>query len=200
MLHRSHCRPATLFPAVLSAALVGLAPAAGHAAANSRDLRGTPVPASACAERDRLNVPGEPFTLAGTYFVEKSKESPEAVILTLRCPLPVNNVDLSGTSNHNRLSKIRVYYLDNDGLGRGAEVVVRFQKTVITPSFFDVSTVCQWDSNVKGSGATGGTSATFACPHDLANNAFYWFEVVLGLTQTSPPGTNAAAFIGINFP
>ena len=88
-------------------AFAGLAPA--HA--NDRDLRATTVPAAGCIEVARSTY-NNPWT-SGDYFSVSSINQ----FLKLRCPLPLNQVDLSGTTNDNDISKIRVHYLDSMALG-----------------------------------------------------------------------------------
>jgi hypothetical protein len=179
-------------------ALAALSPAPGQA--NDRDLQGTTVPAAACEVRTSQNVVGDTFSFGGVFFVEKSGGNPNYVSLVLRCPLPLNNVALSSSSNSNKISKIRVTYIDNDGLSPGAGVVVRLQQTTPTSSYYNMVTVCDWFSDTNGTGSTGGTAATFACPHNLVNGAFYWFEVVLGLGQSTTTPILSAMLLGIDFP
>src|SRR5262245_54365151 len=109
--HRSAAKPllAALRTTALTAALLALAPVA-HA--NDRDLRGTPVPATACIVTFGDDVP-QPER-EGWFSVENQQ-------VNLRCPLPVNNIELSSTSNDNDISKFRVHYRDGDGFGIGAQ-------------------------------------------------------------------------------
>ena len=163
------------FPAAI-AGLPGLALAAATAAAlapaparaNDRDLRGTPVPAAACVEYRRSPDLAQDPWKAG-YFALTGVGS-----LQLRCPWPVNNVDLSGTTDDNDLTKIRVHYRDSDGFGGGAGVQVVLGMTVADASGNARNTaVCMLYSNAHGTGATTTTKATRACAHDLAAGAFY---------------------------
>jgi hypothetical protein len=186
----SRCRRAALPLAALLPALANLVPA--PAQANDRDLRATPVPASACVEIFRSPaLVDNPWAL-GFFAVDNPGR-----VLKLRCALPVNNLDLSGTTNDNDISKIRVHYRDDDGFGALAGVVVEFVGTAANASGdAENTTVCIWRSNVDGTGATTVAKATKACAHDLAAEAFYYFDVVL---ETN--GTNRnAQFLGITFP
>src|SRR5919109_2844032 len=130
----------------ISAALVAcLLPA--PAQANDRDLRGTPVPASGCIEVASSNLASRPFA-NGALMLSSSPSGPQT--LSLRCPLPVNNIELSGITNDNDITKIRVHYLDNDGLGNRAGMSVQLVRTEVSssePLGFSAVVVCQWGSN-----------------------------------------------------
>jgi len=171
----------------LVATLLVLAPVAR---ANDRDLRGTPVPASACSEVSRFGLTQDPWFL-GYYFVVGANGQ-----LSLRCPLSVNDVELSGASNDNDISKIRVHYGDGDGAGTGAFVYLQFIKSTVSGSGTAENTVvCTWHSNLDGNGTTTVRRSTKSCVHDLAAGAFYHFRVIVD----SGPGA-AAQFLGIDFP
>lgn len=174
--------------AAFSAALAGFVPAAW---ANDRDPRATPVPASACAEI--FHTPGIiPWSSGGWFGLYAG-----GTYVHLRCPLPLNNVDLGGTTDDNDISKFRVHYRDGDGLGTTARVEVDLKRSVVNVGGLPGSTVvCAWKSSVDGTGVTTATKATKACPLDLATEAFYFFEVRL---ETSD-GTYPVEFLGITFP
>jgi hypothetical protein len=186
ILHR--CRTASplvglLLPAF--AAALALAPAAARA--NDRDLRGTPVPASACVEHGRSDsFAGTPWSPDGFFVVGGASQ-----FLLVHCALPVNSIDLSGTTNDNDISKIRVYYRDPDGFGGVSDLQIQLIKT--TPTSAQLKTVvCEWRSGIDGTGSTIAASATKACPHDLASGSFYHFLVFLYNAGTT--------FYGIDFP
>jgi hypothetical protein len=167
--------------------LAGLLSAAA-AQANDRDLRAAMVPASACTVLTAAAPIG--FRFARDHVVLATTGTGQAVSASLRCPLPVNNIDLGGTSNDNDLSKVRVHYKDSDGAGQRATVSVALFRGVVAsaaPEGVTSGAVCQWNSNTGGSGATGGTKATFACPHDLAAEAFYTFQVDLAVQPGISP-------------
>jgi hypothetical protein len=145
-------------------------------------------------------VVGDTFSFGGGFYLTKGGTNPTGMMLVLRCPLPLNNVELSSSSNDNEISKIRVTYIDNDGLSPGAGVVVRLQQTTPTPTFFNMTTVCEWFSDTNGTGSTGGATSTFACPHKLVNGAVYWFEVVLALGISTTTPVLWAYLFGIDFP
>jgi hypothetical protein len=183
-----HRRRTAMLLAGLLPALASFTPA--PARANDRDLRGTPVPAAACVEVSRSGLTGNPWS--GSFFGMEGAGK----VLLLRCPLPVNNVELSGNTDDNDLSKFRVHYRDPDGSGNGAIVTVTLVEMGATATGDTVSThLCQWSSNADGTGATGATRATKACAHDLAADVFYHFNVQLqsgaGLT---------VQFLGVDFP
>jgi hypothetical protein len=188
---RPSCRSAAkallgaLRPAALAAALLAPAPVA---LANDRDLRGTPVPAAACIEIDRFGFTGPPWFLG--YF----RLGAAGGILVLRCPLPVNNVELSGAGNDNDLSKFRVHYGDGDGFGAGTYVQVTLKKTFVSAGTSQTTSVCTFDSNVAGTGAATAVTATKACAHDVTGGEFYFFVVVLHSAGAF------AEFRGVDFP
>ena len=118
----SRYRPAGLLAGLVPALAASLIPYPIHA--NDRDLRGTPVPSAACAVGDN-NLATPPFAFGGALAsgggaLGLSSKTTGAQFLTLFCPLPVNNVDLSGTTNDNDITKIRVHYKDSDGFGTNA--------------------------------------------------------------------------------
>jgi hypothetical protein len=182
-----------LLPAALAAALalVGLALAPAPARANDRGPRGTPVSASACVQYQR--APGttvDPWINTGYSAV-----GGVGYYARLRCPLPLNHVDLSGTTNDNDLSKLRIHYHDTDGPGPGSDVYLVLARTTTTGGVTAGTDVCRWDSNVDGTGATTPAKATKACAHDLAEGASYHF----GVTMRGGGGF-VAQFIGVDFP
>ncbi len=163
------------------------------AKANDRDPRATPVSGASCAEIARA-TPNNPWSSASYFSVGGPSQ-----FLKLRCPLPLNSVDLSGTTNDNDISKLRVHYVDQDGFGTAASVVVELVRTSIPASggiLPESAIVCSWTSNVDGTGATTPVKATKACVQDLAAEAFYHFEV--SLSSSSP--AHAVAFLGVTFP
>jgi hypothetical protein len=113
----------------------------------------------------------------------------------LRCPLPLNHVDLSGTTNDNDLSKIRVHYRDTDGPGAGSDVLLVLVRTATTGGVAARTDVCRWNSNVDGTGVATPAKATKACAHDLADGASYHFDVT-----TRGGGGFVTQFIGVDFP
>jgi hypothetical protein len=182
------CRTASLLVGLLLpafAATLALAPTAARA--NDRDLRGTSVPASACVEHSRsASFAGSGWSTDGYFVVSGAGTN-----LIVRCPLPVNSIDLSGTTNDNDISKIRVHYQDPDGFAFGNDIQIQLIKT--TPASPALKTVvCEWRSSVDGTGSTTAASATKACPHDVASGSFYHFNVFIYNGSTK--------FFGIDFP
>lgn len=187
MLHRRHT---TMLLAGLLPAFTSLLPMPVHA--NDRDLRATTVPGAGCVEIYRSTY-NNPWT-SGDYFSVSSANQ----VLALRCPLPLNQVDLSGTTND--ISKFRVHYADTDGFGEAASVAVALVRVAMPSAggWPETTIVCSWSSNVDGTGATTGAKATKACAHDLAAEAFYHFDVTL---RTNSNGSaHSATFLGITFP
>ena len=175
-----------LLPA-LAAAGLALAPAAARA--NDRDLRGTPVPAAACVEVSRSGLTGNPWS--GSFFGLDGAGK----VLLLRCPLPVNNVDLSGNTDDNDLTSMRVHYRDSDGFGNGAIVTVTLVMVAATAGDTVSTVVCEWNSNTNGTGSTTAAGATKACVHDLAASAFYLLKV-----QLQSGAGITVQFLGVDFP
>ena len=65
------------------------------------------VSGASCGEAARSTY-NNPWT-SGDYFSVSSANQ----YLRLRCPLPLNEIDLSGTTNDNDISKIGVLYADS---------------------------------------------------------------------------------------
>ena len=122
MSNRHYAATAAGLAVAFSAALAGFAPAAR---ANDRDPRATPVPAAACAEI--FHAPGiTPWKSGGWFGLYTG-----GAYVHLRCALPLNNVDLGGTTDDNDISKFRVHYRDGDGLGTTARVEVDLKRSVV---------------------------------------------------------------------
>jgi hypothetical protein len=162
------------------------------AQANDRDLCATPVPAAACVESSRTSsLTGNPWREDGYFSVSGGLSG-----VSLRCPLPVNQIELSGSGSDNDLARMRVHYRDSDGSGVINFVFVALVKTSATAAgAVESTTVCTWESSKDGSGATGVTKSVKECPHDIAAGAFYHFIVVLQAN-----GIHTAQFLGIDFP
>jgi hypothetical protein len=110
-----------LYTIALASILAGFL--SGHALANDRDLRAITVPAASCVPYIRE---GEPGTGAPTWVwsfaaFELSGVRPgfHYATASLRCPLPIDAIDLSGTTNDNDIDKVRILYRDGDGPGGG---------------------------------------------------------------------------------
>ena len=182
-LDRAARTASALLPAL--AAAMTLVPAVGHA--NDRDLRGTAIPAAACVEHNRsAGFGGVSWSPDGFYVVQGTGQG-----LALHCALPVNAIDLSGTTNDNDISRFRVHYKDPDGLGPANDIQVRFIKT--SPASDGLKTyVCEWSANTAGTGSANVASATRTCAHDVANGSFYHFDIYMTGNDTR--------FYGIDFP
>lgn len=175
---------------LLAALAVGLALDPATARANDRDLRGTPVPAAACIEYRRTGPIEDPWK-AGYFSL-----TGDGQYLQLRCPFPVNNVELSAGTDDNDLTKMRVHYRDSDAFGGGAGVQVVLGRSFVNASGnAQFQAVCFWASNAHGTGAVTAAKAARACVHDLAADSFYHVDVVLGVVAG-----NSAQFLGVDFP
>src|SRR4051812_31886110 len=105
-----------LLPCLLVAACVAVGPAAW---ANSRGVRGVTIPAPSCVSfaRDSNSVPiPSPGYWAGQsiiwYTLPTGSSIPETIFLT--CPVPINSIDLGGTTTRNTLTSYQILYQDND--------------------------------------------------------------------------------------
>jgi hypothetical protein len=115
------------------------------------------------------------------------------------CALPLNNVDLGGTTNDNDISSFTVLYRDGDGAAPNTFVEVGLYQTMLASGTMQTRAICSWNSNTGGTGSTGYASANVPCTHDVAATALYHFEVRLFTNRVSFP-TIEAAFVGIRFP
>jgi hypothetical protein len=136
-----------------------------------------------------------------TPFEDDPFKRPDAIVrftpgfYEVLCPLPVNNIEMSGTGLDNDISSFRVTYRDTDGLGSGGEVSVFLQRAVLlSGGGLRTAPVCSWSSNRDGTDETGHTSDMVPCNHDVRSRDFYVFVVVLDRT------TAEVEFTGIDFP
>lgn len=173
------------------AALASLAALASYASANDRDLRASPIPAAACAEYRKADVLTEDRWMAGFFRI-----TGEGRWLSLRCALPLNNIDLSGTTNHAHMTKLRIQYRDSDGPGGGACVVVGVGRTFVdSTGKMTEKSICFWNSNAHGTGSTKAAKSTRPCVHDFVPGSFYFVDVFM-----STLAGQTAEFLGIDFP
>src|SRR5687767_11549401 len=114
-----------LLPAIAAA---GLLAATSPAAANDRDLRATTVPPASCEGNPSSWRNNREITVMGEQAVlppgTEGPTSPQTVDQRYRCALPLNNVDLGGTTNDNDITSFTVIYLDADGAAAGSLVEV----------------------------------------------------------------------------
>jgi hypothetical protein len=181
--------------AMLLAGLLPPALAAGPAPAraNDRDLLGTTVPPPACLVAENYGVP-YPAPNGGYFAVY----GPERYI-RLTCPLPINNVDLSGKTDDNDMSKARVYYRDGDGYGLQAGITLALIRSEVANGARLGTIICTWDSNKDGAPTSAPTTDEIPCVHDLSGNGLYYFELRLE-TGGQASGQTGVEFIGIDFP
>jgi hypothetical protein len=187
-------RPATAALLAGMAVIACLMPTSTRA--NDRDLRATPVPAAACIQYSSSGFLGGfgGWNRFSSVFQIKSSGNGE-VDLTLRCPLPVNNVELSGTTNDNDMTSFRLHYLDTDGVGDNARLLVRLVRASPTIPNWVEGRVCEWSSNTV---ALDGR-VVVDCPHDFESDTFYYFDVNLRVRGSTPSNT-FVKFWGIDFP
>jgi hypothetical protein len=171
---------------VMAALLVGGVSYSSPGQANDRSLRALMIPPSSCQVDENEPFEDDPFK---TPF-SVGRFTPG--VYTLLCPLPVNNIEMSGTSDDNDISSFRVNYDDQDGLGSGGEVSVILNRTVISGGVIRFIPVCRWSSNTDGE--PGAMSDVVPCQHDVRSRNFYAFDVVLDRT------TAEVSFFGIDFP
>lgn len=111
----------------------------------------------------------------------------------LVCPLPINNVELGGTTTDNDISKFRVHFRDPTP---GSQVITRLIKSQVSGGTFISSSVC---GGLTSAATTTPTTTIVSCPHDVAGaGAFYHFELILMGAGTSSFET--PSFYGIDFP
>jgi hypothetical protein len=157
--------------------------------ANDRSLRALMIPASSCQVDGNTPFEEDPFKTPSSIgrFTPGSYE--------VLCPLPVNNVEMSGTRKDNDISKFRVAYRDTDGLGPAGEVAVFLERTFLSGGgSLTTVPVCSWSSNTDGADETDYTSDVASCEHDVRRRNFYVFVVVLDRTSAE------VNFFGIDFP
>jgi hypothetical protein len=98
---------------VIAALLVGSIAQSSPGQANDRSLRALMIPPSSCQVDENTPFEEDPF------------KSPDSIArftsgtYEIICPLPVNNIEMSGRWNDNDISKFRVNYFDFDGPGFG---------------------------------------------------------------------------------
>jgi hypothetical protein len=181
---------------ILAAALAGLLP--GYASANDRDLKATHISAFDCRD---LEASGQPIATSRPRSSGLGVSSLAGARADLVCPLPLNNIDLGGTTNDNDISSFTVFYADADadGRGAGAQLTVALEQTRILNGQFETKVLCSWDSNVHGSTGSSPNASNRPCAVDLLSNGFYNFRVSMRVTQNFGD-VDPLNFVGIRFP
>ena len=120
----------------------------------------------------------------------------------LHCALPLNSIDLGGTTNDNDITSFTVFYRDGDGAAPNIFVEVTLYQNMLASGTMQTTAVCSWNSNTNATGSTGYASANVPCVHDVAATAFYHFKVRMFTNVFSPPPCcqMMASFVGIRFP
>ena len=169
------------------------------ASANDRDLRERPIAAAACAvssdNPNNLSFQGTVLDRA-SYVLVGNRVSKSLEVI---CPLAMHDIELPSRANPSEISRLRIHYEDGDGLAGDIRLTARLVRHNVGGPQLTVTPICSWDSNTAGSGATGVTSATFDCPHDLSNRGFYKIEVAMSVSS-AVTGSRRARFFGLTFP
>ncbi|MFO1040061.1 MAG: hypothetical protein U1E45_24730 [Geminicoccaceae bacterium] len=150
--------------------------------ANDRSVQGVAIPASACQLADDSTA-----TLNATvgWIVRNG------VTAKVLCPVPINHIELGGTTNDNDMSKFRIHFTDSDGVGTGSIVKVFLLRHTSVP--LGTTEVCRKE---LAPATTSTTSTIVPCVHDIMSGGmFYEFAVVL---HAAPGGY--AFFLGLDFP
>jgi hypothetical protein len=164
------------------------------AAANDRDLKATHIPAAACDANNSYNV-----DLRQGIHVPGDQPGALNQDHVWRCALPLNNVDLGGTTNDNDMSSFTVFYMDSDGAGTRVNLKVDLWENTVGANGLVSTLRCPWNSNQEGSGSTAYTSKNKPCAVDLGATSFYFFTVTMRVTAGSGNPIDAA-LIGTRFP
>ena len=164
-----------------AAALVFVVTAIATADANDRSVRAVMIPPSACEAPATTTA-----KLSAAGWTVQNGDSAAFI-----CPLPINNIELGGTTDDNDITKFRVHYRDSDGLGTVNSVDVVLIQHRVGP--FVQTGIC---GATLAPSTTDFTSSTVPCVHDVASGGrFYQFFVRL---KSGPAGS--ASFLGIDFP
>jgi hypothetical protein len=176
-------------------ALSGLALAVAMAApvaANDAEVRTLSINPAACMASNPNDIP---LYYSLYELVAAINTSKFALII---CPFPITSVGNGGTSDI-KISKFRTSYKDSDALFAGPRVNVQFwSMKILTNGRTSSIRLCEFDSNIHGSGSVGYTQAIRACNVTLQANTFYSFRVEL--SAGTPYGVTIASFLGIDFP
>lgn len=168
--------------------------------ANDRSIRGLMIPASSCQTYVQAsggsNCVISPEERAGRFTGNAwtaYPAEPGICQFVFVCPLPINNIELGGTSTDNDISKFRVHFrkptLSNS-------VIARLIKSQVSGANFVSSSVC---GGLLMAATTAPTTTTVSCPHDVAGaGTFYHFEVIL--VQDPSSLSQVSQFYGIDFP
>lgn len=165
----------------------------GAAHGNDRGLRGTMIVPSGC-QIYPVDIPNcnSPLNQRGKFTGNGWIGGICSLVLT--CPLPINNIDLGGTSSDNDISKFRVHYKNSNVTG---QVIVHLIRSQVVSTGFTSSAVCGGALPRTGNIPT---RTTVQCPHDVAGDGtFYHFEVILQSPISIILG-DSLMFLGIDFP
>jgi hypothetical protein len=168
---------------IMAALLVGGLTHSSPGQANDRSLRALTVPASSCQVDENGPFEDDPFKTPDSI----GRFTP--VFYEILCPLPINNIEMSGTGFDNDITSFRVTYRDTDGAGIGGEISVSLDRAIISPEFTSSGPVCRtWSSNTDGPDERIALRDVAPCRHDIRSNggevqSFYFFTVILEVTS-----------------
>jgi hypothetical protein len=184
-----------------AAALLAVLLAPAPAGANDRDLKATHISVYECQQAGVSSPDFRPaYTLSEGILFNGTPAGVGQRAVSLYCPLPLNNVDLGGTTNDNDISSYTVFYQDADGLGERVQMVASLWEQTLTGGKLVSRYLCGWNSNSDTTGSTAFTSDNVPCAVDLQATSFYVFEVNIWVNEGGPLTQTEAAFAGIRFP
>jgi hypothetical protein len=161
------------------------------AVANDRDVQATTIPASAC--RPESNTADASVRMVNGAFIFNPNSTGTVRFF---CPLPINRLTVSDSSNDNDLTGYRVYYRDTDGTGNLAEITTHlFYRNSNAGSSIPVNAA--WSSNSNPSNLTVNTSFFVDDPnHQFEAFRLYFFVVTMRRNNNT---NQDPAFGGIDF-
>ncbi|MEG5065958.1 hypothetical protein QUB33_20280 [Microcoleus sp. B3-A4] len=169
-------------------AIAGLCTFPSAAVANDQDVQATTIPASAC--RPESNTADASVRMVNGAFIFNGNSTGTVRFF---CPLPINRLTVSDSSNDNDLSAYRVYYRDTDGTGNLAEITTRlFYRNSDASSSIAVGAAA-WSSN--SSNLRVNTSFYVPQAHQFGVYRLYFFVVTMRRNNINQD----PAFGGIDF-
>ncbi|MEG5035200.1 hypothetical protein [Microcoleus sp. AT3-D2] len=163
------------------------------AVANDPDVQATTIPASAC--RPESDTADASVRMVNGAFIFNTNSTGTVRFF---CPLPINRLTVSDSSNDNDLTGYRVYYRDTDGTRNLAEITTHlFYRNSNAGSSIPVNAA--WSSNSPppiGTAPLVNTSFFFDAPnHQFEAFRLYFFVVTMRRNNTNQD----PAFSGIDF-
>lgn len=159
------------------------------AVANDRDVEATTIPASAC--RPESDTADASVRMVNGAFIFNPNSTGTVRFF---CPLPINRLTVSDSSNDNDLSRYRVYYRDTDGTGNVVEITTQlFYRNSNANSSIPVGAA--WSSNSNPSNLTVNTFFYVLQSHQFEVFRLYFFVVTMRRNNINQD----PAFGGIDF-